>query len=244
MKKQLAPGALLSPVPAVLVSCGTVENPNVLTIAWAGTVCTHPPMVSISVRPGRFSYPIIKETGEFVINLPSVSMAHTVDFCGVKSGKDIDKFAQCNLTPISAPLVSAPAIKECLVSFSCKVKSITPLGTHDLFLAEIVGIEVDESLIEENGRLALERADLLAYAHGEYFSLGRKVGSFGFSVRKKPIEKPAKQNPKETESSHKTEKKSYKGSKYKSAKHSKKKFSKKNSAKRPGKLKSGHSEGK
>ena len=185
MKKQLAPGALLAPVPVVLISCGTVEKPNVFTVAWAGTVCTHPPMISISVRPGRFSYPLIKESGEFVLNLPSASMARAVDLCGVKSGRAVDKFALCGLTAVPAAGVSAPAVEECPVRFSCKVKSVTPLGTHDLFLAEIVSIEADEALFEENGRLALEKADLLAYSHGEYYTLGKKVGSFGFSVRKK-----------------------------------------------------------
>ena len=185
MKKQRAPGALLAPVPVVLISCGTVEKPNVFTVAWAGTVCTHPPMISISVRPGRFSYPLIKESGEFVLNLPSASMARAVDLCGVKSGREVDKFALCGLTAVPAAGVSAPAVEECPVRFSCKVKSVTPLGTHDLFLAEIVSIEADEALFEENGRLALEKADLLAYSHGEYYTLGKKVGSFGFSVRKK-----------------------------------------------------------
>ena len=185
MKKQLAPGALLAPVPVVLISCGTVEKPNVFTVAWAGTVCTHPPMISISVRPGRFSYPLIKESGEFVLNLPSASMARAVDLCGVKSGREVDKFALCGLTAVPAAGVSAPAVEECPIRFSCKVKSVTPLGTHDLFLAEIVSIEADEALFEENGRLALEKADLLAYSHGEYYTLGKKVGSFGFSVRKK-----------------------------------------------------------
>ena len=185
MKKQLAHGALLAPVPVVLISCGTVEKPNVFTVAWAGTVCTHPPMISISVRPGRFSYPLIKESGEFVLNLPSASMARAVDLCGVKSGREVDKFALCGLTAVPAAGVSAPAVEECPVRFSCKVKSVTPLGTHDLFLAEIVSIEADEALFEENGRLALEKADLLAYSHGEYYTLGKKVGSFGFSVRKK-----------------------------------------------------------
>ena len=185
MKKQLAPGALLAPVPVVLISCGTVEKPNVFTVAWAGTVCTHPPMISISVRPGRFSYPLIKESGEFVLNLPSASMARAVDLCGVKSGREVDKFALCGLTAVPAAGVSAPAVEECPVRFSCKVKSVTPLGTHDLFLAEIVSIEADEALFEENGRLALEKANLLAYSHGEYYTLGKKLGSFGFSVRKK-----------------------------------------------------------
>ncbi|HIT94288.1 MAG TPA: flavin reductase family protein [Candidatus Faecivivens stercoripullorum] len=188
MKKQISPGALLSPVPAVLVSCGTVEKPNLLTIAWVGTVCTHPAMVSISVRPERFSYPLIKESGEFVINLPGESMVKTLDFCGVKSGRNTDKFAVCGLTAVPAAGVSAPAVAECPVSFSCKVKEVIPLGSHDMFLAEIVAIEAEEWLFEESGRLALEKMGMVAYAHGEYFSLGEKLGSFGYSVRKK---KPA-----------------------------------------------------
>lgn len=191
-KKLLSPGALLSPVPAVLVSCGSVEQPNVLTIAWAGTVCTHPAMVSISVRPGRHSYPLIKESGEFVLNIPSASQVRAVDLCGVKSGRDTDKFALCGFTAVPAAGVSAPAINECPVSFSCKVKQVIPLGSHDLFLAEIVAIEAEENLFEENGRLALEKAGLFAYAHGEYYALGEKLGSFGYSVRKKPA-KPAPQ---------------------------------------------------
>lgn len=188
-KKLLSPGALLSPVPAVLVSCGSVEQPNVLTIAWAGTVCTHPAMVSISVRPGRHSYPLIKESGEFVLNIPSAGQVRAVDLCGVKSGKDTDKFALCGFTAVPAAGVSAPAIAECPVSFSCKVKQVIPLGSHDLFLAEIVAIEAEEGLFEENGRLALEKAELFAYAHGEYYALGKKIGSFGYSVRKKPVKK-------------------------------------------------------
>ena len=196
MKKQISPGALLSPVPAVLVSCGSVEKPNLLTIAWVGTVCTHPAMVSISVRPERFSYPLIKESGEFVINLPGESMVRTLDFCGVRSGRNTDKFAVCGLTAVPAAGVSAPAVAECPVSFSCKVKEVIPLGSHDLFLAEIVAIEAEDWLFEESGRLALEKMGMVAYAHGEYFSLGAKLGSFGYSVRKKkPAAKPMPSKP-------------------------------------------------
>ena len=196
MKKQISPGALLSPVPAVLVSCGSVEKPNLLTIAWVGTICTHPAMVSISVRPERFSYPLIKETGEFVINLPGESMVRTLDFCGVRSGRNTDKFAVCGLTAVPAAGVSAPAVAECPVSFSCKVKEVIPLGSHDLFLAEIVAIEAEDWLFEESGRLALEKMGMVAYAHGEYFSLGEKLGSFGYSVRKKkPAAKPMPSKP-------------------------------------------------
>ena len=132
MKKQVSPGALLSPVPAVLISCGTMEAPNLLTVAWAGTVCTRPPMVSISIRPERFSYPLIKESGEFVLNLPPAKIVRAVDLCGVKSGKDGDKFALAGLHPVPAAGVSAPAVAECPVSFSCKVKQVIPLGSHDL----------------------------------------------------------------------------------------------------------------
>ena len=196
MKKQISPGALLSPVPAVLVSCGSIEKPNLLTIAWVGTVCTHPAMVSISVRPERFSYPLIKESGEFVINLPGESMVRTLDFCGVRSGRNTDKFAVCGLTAVPAAGVSAPAVAECPVSFSCKVKEVIPLGSHDLFLAEIVAIEAEDWLFEESGRLALEKMGMVAYAHGEYFSLGEKLGSFGYSVRKKkPAAKPMPSKP-------------------------------------------------
>lgn len=196
MKKQISPGALLSPVPAVLVSCGSVEKPNLLTIAWVGTICTHPAMVSISVRPERFSYPLIKESGEFVINLPGESMVRTLDFCGVRSGRNTDKFAVCGLTAVPAAGVSAPAVAECPVSFSCKVKEVIPLGSHDLFLAEIVAIEAEDWLFEESGRLALEKMGMVAYAHGEYFSLGEKLGSFGYSVRKKkPAAKPMPSKP-------------------------------------------------
>ena len=192
MKKQVSPGALLSPVPAVLISCGTMEKPNLLTVAWAGTVCTRPPMVSISIRPERFSYPLIKESGEFVLNLPPAKIVRAVDLCGVKSGKDGDKFALSGLHPVSAAGVSAPAVAECPVSFSCKVKQVIPLGSHDLFIAEIAAVEAEEGLFDEKGKLCLEKMGLLGYAHGEYYALGEKIGSFGFSVRKKPLPKAGK----------------------------------------------------
>ena len=187
MMRQIAPGALLSPVPAVLVSCGTMEKPNLLTVAWAGTVCTRPPMVSISVRPERFSYPLIRESGEFVLNLPPARLVRAVDLCGVRSGRDGDKFALSGLHPAETAGVGAPGVAECPVRFGCKVRQVIPLGSHDLFLAEIVSIEAEERLFDEKGRLCLEKMGLLAYAHGEYFALGEKAGSFGFSVRKKPL---------------------------------------------------------
>ena len=186
MPKQFWKGsALLSPVPAALVSCGTVDSPNVLTIGWTGIVCTHPPMTYVSVRPQRYSYELIKNSGEFVINLTTASMCRETDLCGVKSGKDTDKFELCGFHAGASREVSAPLIEECPVNLECRVTEAKVLGTHTMFLAEIVGINVDEEYIDENGRLDMEKCGLMAYAHGEYFSLGRKLGSFGWSVRKK-----------------------------------------------------------
>lgn len=178
-------GALLAPVPPALVSCGTVENPNVLTIAWTGIINTKPPMTYISVRPSRYSYNIIKQSGEFVINLTTSSMCREVDFCGVRSGKDINKLEKCGFHAVAAVKVSAPVIEECPVSLECRVTDIKPLGTHDMFIAEIVGADIDERYIDSKGKLNLQQCGLMAYAHGEYFALGRKLGDFGFSVRKK-----------------------------------------------------------
>lgn len=178
-------GALLSPVPAALVSCGTVENPNVLTIGWTGISNTKPPMTYISVRPTRYSYNIIKESGEFVINLTTSAMCKEVDFCGVRSGKDINKLEKCGYHAVPAAKITAPVIEECPVSLECRVTEIKPLGTHDMFIAEIVGADIDERYIDSKGKLNLQQCGLMAYAHGEYFALGRKLGDFGFSVRKR-----------------------------------------------------------
>lgn len=186
MPKQFWKGsALLAPVPAALVSCGTVESPNVLTIGWTGIVCTRPPMTYISVRPERFSHDIIKNSGEFVINLTTSAMVRQVDLCGVKSGKNTDKFALCGFHASPAVKVEAPMIEECPVSLECKVTESKLLGSHTMFLAEIVGIDVDEKYIDSKGKLNLQQCGLTAYAHGEYFALGRKLGDFGYSVRKK-----------------------------------------------------------
>lgn len=186
MPKQFWKGsALLSPVPAALVSCGTLQTPNVLTIGWTGIVCTHPPMTYISVRPQRYSYDIIKNSGEFVINLTTAAMCRQTDLCGVKSGKDTDKFALCGFHPVPSHEISAPLIEECPVSLECRVTESKELGTHTMFLAEIVGVDIDDDYIDENGRLDMKKCGLMAYAHGEYFSLGKKLGSFGWSVRKK-----------------------------------------------------------
>ena len=195
MSKQIwKPGALLAPVPPALVSCGTVEKPNVLTVGWTGIVATHPAMTYISVRPERFSYPMIKEGGSFVINLPTEKLAKAADFCGVRSGRDVDKFAHCGLTAGAASTVSAPILNESPVNIECRVTQVLKLGSHHMFLAEITAIQVDDAIVDENGRLCLDRAGLIAYAHGEYFSLGEKLGTFGWSVRKK--KKPAKGKPK------------------------------------------------
>ncbi len=180
------PTTLLGPIPPVLVSCGTMEHPNALTVAWSGIVNTHPPMAYVSIRPSRFSYPLIKDSGEFVLNLPSASLTKAVDFCGVRSGKDMDKLSLMGLTASPCQMIRAPLIEECPVNLECKVTQVLPLGSHDMFLAEILSVHVEESLIDAAGKLHLERADLIGFAHGEYYQLGQRAGAFGFSVRKKP----------------------------------------------------------
>lgn len=179
-------GALLAPVPAVMVSCGTLDAPNIITVAWTGTICSDPPKTYISLRPQRYSYDIIKNSGKFVINLTSEQLVKAADFCGVRSGRDIDKFEKCNLTAAAAlELENTPMIAEAPVSIECKVFDIIPLGTHDMFLADIVSVDVAPELVNSSGALRLDRAGLTAYSHGEYFALGKRLGSFGFSVRKK-----------------------------------------------------------
>lgn len=179
------PGTLLYPVPAVLVTCGDIAGvKNVLTIAWAGTVASDPVMVSISVRPERYSYNLIKDSGEFVVNLPNRRLVQAVDFCGVKSGRDNDKFKLMGLTAVPAETVKAPIIQEAPLSLECKVESIISLGSHDLFLAKVSGVQVDEKLIDSNGRLNLGKADLITYVHGHYWTLKEPIGNFGFSVKK------------------------------------------------------------
>jgi flavin reductase (DIM6/NTAB) family NADH-FMN oxidoreductase RutF len=178
------PGTMLSPLPPVLVSCGTMETPNVLTVAWTGIVCSEPTLTYVSIRPSRYSHEIIKNSKEFVLNLPTWKMVAAVDFCGVKSGKNINKFKETGLTIEACSQVSAPQIAEAPVSLECKVKSVTPYGTHDMFLAEVVAVNVDEQYITDQGELDLEKAGLIAFSHGKYYTLGRNLGSFGFSVNK------------------------------------------------------------
>lgn len=191
MKINTKPGTMIYPLPAVLVTCGaTTDEYNLLTVAWTGTVCSDPPMCYISVRPQRHSYDIIKRNGEFVINLTTERLARATDWCGVRSGRDYDKFKEMNLETEAAEIVAAPVLKDAPVAIECKVRQVIPLGTHDMFLAEVVNVLVDEEFIDaETGKFDLERAGLIAYSHGEYFALGKALGHFGWSVRKKPRKK-------------------------------------------------------
>ena len=187
MKQTWKPGTVLYPLPAVLVSCGArPDEYNMLTVAWTGTVCTNPPMCYISVRPERHSYGIIRRTGEFVINLTTRDLARATDWCGVRSGRDCDKFREMRLTPAPAGAVAAPIIVESPVNIECRGRQVLPLGSHDMFLAEVVNVQVDEAYIDPaTGRFCLERACPIVYSHGEYFALGEALGHFGWSVRKK-----------------------------------------------------------
>lgn len=185
-KQYWKPGNMLYPVPAVMITCQRAgEKPNIITIAWAGTVCSDPAMVSVSIRKSRFSYAIIRDTREFVINLTTKKLARATDFCGVRSGRDTDKFAQTGLTPCRSKAVTCPGIAESPVNIECRVTQILPLGSHDLFLAQVVSVAVDETLLDETGRFHLDRCGLLAYSHGGYYELGRQLGTFGYSVKKK-----------------------------------------------------------
>lgn len=186
-KQQWKPGNMLYPLPAVMVSCGRIgEKPNIITLAWVGTICSDPAMVSISVRPERYSYDIIRETKEFVINLTTRNLTYATDYCGVKSGRDVDKFAELRLHPGKAgKLKAATLIEESPVNIECRVTEIKELGSHHMFLAEVLAVNVDEAYLDNKGKFRLNETGLMAYSHGEYFSLGKKCGSFGYSVRKK-----------------------------------------------------------
>ena len=177
---------LLAPVSPTMVTCGSWEKPNIITIAWTGIVNSQPPMTYISVRPSRYSYELLKETGEFVINLTPAQLVRQADWCGVRSGRDFDKFREMGLTAVPSEKVAAPLIAESPVNIECRVRQVLPLGTHDMFLAEVVGVQADEAYIDPaTGRFCLERADPIVYSHGEYFALGEALGHFGWSVRKK-----------------------------------------------------------
>lgn len=178
-------GALLGPLPPVMVSCGDGEHDNIITVAWTGILSTHPPKTYISIRPSRHSYPIIRETGEFVINLATAPLIRAVDYCGIYTGAKVDKFARCGLHREAAQAVRCPLIAESPLSLECRVTDVIPLGSHDMFMADIAAVDVDESLLDERGALQLSRAGLAAFAHGEYFALGARIGKFGFSAAKK-----------------------------------------------------------
>ncbi len=185
-KQNWKPGNMLYPVPAVMVSCKKGDDrADIVTIAWAGTVCSDPAMVSISVRPERFSHDIIEQSGEFVINLVNEKLTYACDWCGVRSGRDHDKFKEMKLTEYKSDFMEAPAISESPVNIYCKVVKTERLGSHDMFIAEVVGVTVDDSYMDENGKFDLAATGLVAYSHGEYFSLGEKLGKFGYSVKKK-----------------------------------------------------------
>ena len=184
-KQTWKPGNMLYPVPAVMVSCQREgEKPNIITVAWAGTICSDPAMVSISVRKERYSHDIIKDSGEFVVNLTTRKLCYATDYCGVKSGRNTDKFADMHLTPQQSVKIAAPAIKESPVNIECKVKDIIELGSHDMFIAEVVAVNVDEKLLDSKGASRLQDADLIAYSHGQYYTLGDNIGKFGYSVKK------------------------------------------------------------
>jgi len=189
-KQNWKAGNMLYPVPAVMVSCKAKSDKNenrsnIITLAWAGTVCSDPVMLSVSIRPERYSHDIIEKSGEFVVNLVTENLTRACDWCGVRSGKDYDKFKEMKLTEYVSDFIKTPAIAESPVNIYCKVKEILRLGSHDMFLAEVVGVTVDEAYMDENGKFDLEACKLMAYSHGDYFALGKKLGKFGYSVKKK-----------------------------------------------------------
>ena len=185
MAKQVwKPGTMVNPVPVVLVSCGDENEKNIFTVAWTGTICSDPAMTYISVRKERYSYDIIKRTKEFCINLTTESLAYATDYCGVKSGRNENKFEKMNLTPKNASVVGAPLIEESPVNIECRVKEIKELGSHDMFIAEILAVNIDDKYIDENNKFDISKCNLIAYSHGEYYKLGEKIGKFGFSVKK------------------------------------------------------------
>ena len=204
-RRVLSPGALTAPLPPIMVTVGDMENANILTVAWTGILATVPPKTYISVRPSRHSYGILKEKGEFVINLPTVKQAKEVDFVGIYTGKKLDKFEKTGFTKEKSEKVAPPTIAECPVALECRVTEILPMGSHDVFIADIVSVSCKEELFDREGKMHLERADLLAYAHGEYFALGEKVGRFGFSTDK--AKKPSEKKTEEKKTSESGEKK-------------------------------------
>lgn len=197
-RKLLKAGALTAPLPPVLVTVGEGDRANIITIGWTGILATHPPRTYVSIRPERHSYGLLRSHGEFVINLTTVKMAREVDYCGIYTGAKVDKFRECGFTKAQSREVSVPSIAECPLSIECRVVEVIPMGTHDVFVADIVAVSCTDEMLDENGRLCFDRAGLLAYAHGEYFALGEKVGSFGFSTKKDSTKKKGK-NPVKTD---------------------------------------------
>ncbi len=190
-RKNLSPGALTAPLPPCMVTVGDMENNNILTVAWTGILATVPPKTYISVRPSRHSYKFLGVGREFVINLPSASLAKTVDFVGIYTGAKMDKFERCSLTRVPSEKVAPPTVAECPIALECRITEVLPMGSHDVFVADIVSVSADESIMDSDGKIHFERAELLAYAHGEYYTLGKRIGRFGFSTakRKKPKRK-------------------------------------------------------
>lgn len=184
------PGTMLYPVPAVMVSCKHKDVENIMTVSWAGTICTNPPMVSISIRPERFSYNLIKNSGEFIINIPNKDLAYAADFCGVKSGRDVDKFEFLKLNKEKGSKVDVSVIKEAPLSIECRVKDIIELGSHHMFIGDVLSVDVEDTLIDKAGKLHLDKAELICYNHGQYYVPSIPLGKFGFSVEKK--KKPKK----------------------------------------------------
>ena len=186
---QMKGAALLAPAPTVLVTSGTPEKPNVMTAAWTGIINTRPPKTYVSIRPERYTYEIVKRTGELVLNLTTEELVYAADLCGVRSGRQMDKFEKCALTPVPSTTVSAPTVDESPLALECKVFDVIPLGSHDMFLLDVTAVTVKEELLDRDGKIRLEKCGLAAYAHGDYFALGKKLGSFGYSVRKKSKKK-------------------------------------------------------
>ena len=184
-KKTLRGGTLLAPLPPTMVSCGDMENSNIITIGWTGILNTIPPKTYISVRPTRHSYEMIKEKGEFVINLTPSNLVKEADYCGIYTGKKVNKFEKCKLTKVKGTQIDTPMIEECPVNIECRVTDIIPLGSHDMFMADILAVNVNEELFDKEDKMHLDKANLICYSHGEYFELGKKIGKFGFSTNKK-----------------------------------------------------------
>ena len=203
-RKSFKAGALTAPLPPVMVTVGDMESSNVLTIGWTGILSTIPPRTYISVRPERYSYKLLKQTGEFVINLTTKEQARTVDYVGIYTGAKVDKFKECKLTKVKSKEVSAPTIEECALALECRVIEVIPMGTHDVFIADIVSVSCDDSILDETGKIRFDKAGLLAYAHGEYYALGEKVGKFGFSTKKPSQSKPSQKKGNTAEKNPKT----------------------------------------